>query len=762
MLWTSGPGRHATTTVPPARTGVGDFVAAVCALVRRYGARPTALLVRDGGAATWSSATVGEEPTLGGLRASAVVTGVAGPVVEVAFDEAVTFRFEPLGQEWAITVSSTAAPDDDTALDRIAAHVTAFVTAPDERLVDDVDHRAEAERELFAAVNRTAAPVGEPPLLHRRVEQVVDASPERVAVVHGDITLTYARLDGLANALAARIADAGVGPGGRVGVAAARGAGLVVAAYAAMKAGAAYVPLDPLMPRARQEALHRIGKVDLVLVEAGLDVPLAESAPVIALEPVERMPTAPRPAPAPVDARDLAYVIFTSGSTGEPKGALLDHVGRVSMIGDLSRRVGLTPDDRILAVSSPSFDMTVLDIFAALMAGAAIVLPDRGRENDVEHWVDLVEHGGVTVWHSVPSALTLFLNVWGKTGRAGGLRVFLLGGDWIPLGQPDAVRRAFPGAHFVSLGGATEVSVDSTYYSVGAVDPAWRSIPYGRPMGNQNAYVLDSLGRPTGVDQVGELHLGGLGVGWGYQDRAALTAEKFVPDPFAGPPGARMYRTGDLARLRGDGELELIGRVDQQVKVGGVRIELGEVQACLREHPGVGEVVVVAVRDAAGHAQSLAAYLVPAGPADDLVADVRRHLLDRLPASMVPARITVVDELPVNANGKIARGDLERRAAAVDDVDDVDAELVAAVAQIWGEVLGLPEAPSADESFLALGGGSLAAIQVAGRLNRRFATDVKVSDLVDADTVARVALIVTSRRGRATRPSLTRRRNPTT
>lgn len=750
--WTDGPGRSASLPVTPTATAPGDVAAALYALATRYAAPPARLLVRDPGAASWSSATVrGGGATLGELRAAMTVSGVTGPDVEVAVDESVVFRLARDATGWTATATSTTAPDDEHALDRIVAHFAAFLTAGDGERVNGVDFRTLAERELFAEVNRTARDVAEPELLHRGVERTVARYPGHLAVAQGDLELTYARLDGLANALAARIAATGVGPGGRVGVVATRGAGLVVAAYATMKAGAAYVPLDPLMPRSRQEALHRIGRVDLLLVEAGLEVPLASTVPAITLEPVADLPSAPRPPLAPASGRDLAYVIFTSGSTGEPKGVLLDHRGRVSMVRDLSERIGLGPRDRILAVSSPSFDMTVLDIFAALLAGAAIVLPDRGQENDVEHWADLVRRRGVTVWHSVPSALSLFLNAW--DGAPGGtLRVFLLGGDWIPLSQPDAARRAFPGSVFVSLGGATEVSVDSTYYRVGSVDPAWRSIPYGRPMGNQNAYVLDAAGLPAAVDQVGELYLGGLGVGWGYQDRPALTAEKFVPDPFRGVPGARMYRTGDLARLRGDGELELIGRVDQQVKVGGVRIELGEVQACLREYPGVAEAVVVPVRDPAGHVQALAAYLVASGDAEGLAAAARRHLLDRLPASMVPARIVVVDELPVNANGKVARRELERRAV------DLDEKLVTAIAQVWREVLALPELPTADESFLALGGGSLAAIQVVGRLNRRFATDVKVSDLVTADTVARVAQVVATHLGGATRPRLTRRR----
>ncbi|MFE3503990.1 non-ribosomal peptide synthetase [Kitasatospora sp. NPDC059160] len=751
-----------------------DLAAGLGALVLRYGGlRPVTVWGRAEGQQEWTAwriepaelaGTGSSAPTLAACRAALArhCEGFPdGRPLELSVhpdSSPAVFALTPAPDGgWTLRVRATARPDDAHALDRVAAHLAAFLTAPDGQRIDLVDHLTPAERELVAEVNRPGPPLTEPVCLHQRVARRAAEAPERIAVVQGGLSLTYGELDAKAEALAARIAALGVGVGGRVGVAATRSAELVVAAYAALKTGAAFVPLDPMLPAHRREVLHRLGRVDVVVADALGAANGADSStgvPLIVLGPVEELPAAPAGSlpSVPVTGRDLAYVIFTSGSSGEPKGALLDHVGRTSMILDLSARYELGPGDRILGVSSPSFDMTVYDVFAALMTGATLVLPERGRENDVEHWAELVEHAGITVWHSVPSSLAQFLRTWG-TGRTGALRAFLLGGDWIPLAQPDAVRAAFPQARFISLGGATEVSVDSTYYDVAAVDPRWRSVPYGRPMTNQSAHVLDAFGAPAAVDQLGELFLGGLGVGWGYQDRPAFTAERFLPDPFSAVPGARLYRTGDLARLRADGELELIGRVDHQVKIGGVRIELGEIQSCLREHPAVADAVVVPVRDSAGIAQSLAAYVSVAGQAS--VEDLRAHLRERLPESMVPARVFALAELPVNQNGKIARPELERLAAeAAAPVPDSDPAVRTAVGETWHEVLGLPELPGAADSFSDLGGNSLAAIQVVGRLNRRFGTALKVADLITADTVAAVAAIVTQRRGTSKRPSL--------
>ncbi|MFI9158142.1 non-ribosomal peptide synthetase [Kitasatospora aureofaciens] len=784
VLWSDRTGAVESAPLSGLRAGApSDLAAGLCALLLRYGGvRPVTVWGRADDAEAWTAwrvepaelaGTGSSTPTLRSCRAAFSRRGAAfGGGLELSVDpqsSPAVFALSPAADgTWTLRLRAAARPDDEQAPDRIAAHLAAYLAAPDELRIDQVEHLTAAERELVAEVNRPQPPLTEPVCLHHRVERQVAAGPERIAVVQGPLSLTYGELDARANALAVRIAGHGVGPGGRVGVAATRSAELVVAAYAALKTGAAFVPLDPMLPAHRREVLHRLGRVDVVVADAAGAADTGDpttGAPVIPLGPVEELPTAGREALPEVEVtgRDLAYVIFTSGSSGEPKGALLDHVGRTSMILDLSSRYGLGPGDRILGVSSPSFDMTVYDVFAALMTGATLVLPERGRENDVEHWAELVEHAGITVWHSVPSSLAQFLRTWG-TGRTGAPRAFLLGGDWIPVAQPEATRAAFPRARFISLGGATEVSVDSTYYDVADVDPRWRSIPYGRPMTNQSAYVLDSFGTPAGVDQLGELFLGGLGVGWGYQDRPSFTAERFLPDPFSAVPGARLYRTGDLARLRADGELELIGRVDHQVKIGGVRIELGEIQSCLREHPAVADAVVVPVRDPAGIAQSLAAYVSVAGAAEASVDGLRAHLRERLPESMVPARVSVLAELPVNQNGKIARPELERLAAealatagataGATTEDGSDPAVRTAVGETWHEVLGLAEVPGAAASFIDLGGNSLAAIQVVGRLNRRFGTALKVADLIAADTVAKVAAIVTERRGTSTRPSL--------
>ncbi|MEO3746494.1 amino acid adenylation domain-containing protein [Plantactinospora sp. B5E13] len=672
-------------------------------------------------------------------------------------------------------------PVDPQGPDRVLAHLLAFVHAARtaaETPVGLVPILTPGERDLIARVNATGRPEHPTPLLHRLVEEAAARYPTETAVVHGEVRLTFAELDARAAALAAALVARGAGPNRRVGVLATRGAEFVVAVLGVLKAGAAYVPLDPGLPPARLATLHRLGAVvDLVAEERHADRARGLGADPLVLgvsDPVDGTPAA---APAAVAPDDLAYVIFTSGSSGEPKAALLDHRGRVNMIEDLNSRFALGPGDRSLVVSSPSFDMSVYDILGTLAAGATVLLPDRDLEYDVRHWAELADREGATVWHSVPSSMEIYLRTVGDRAM-GRFRLFLLGGDWIPVDQPARLRRLFPDCRVVSLGGATEVSVDSVVYEVTDACDGWRSVPYGHPLANQTAYVVDGFGGLAGVDQVGELVLGGVGVGWGYDGRAGFTAERFVPDPF-GPPGGRLYRTGDAARLRPDGDVELLGRLDQQVKIGGVRIELGEIQAVLREHPAVADTVVVPRRAADGRARSLAGFVVarPGVDLDGLTDRLRGHLVERLPATMVPAQLTVLDALPVNVNGKVDRRALEAAvsvsepgvagrpgpdaagdAGAVSGGPGAADEVTDVVAQVWADVLGLPERPTAQSSFLDLGGGSLAAIQVANRLSRRFAAEVRVADLYTAQTVAEVAAVVRRRSGSAAaRPTLTRR-----
>ena len=725
-------------------------------------------------------------------------TGLVEVTAGDGAEDAAVFAFERDERgRWSVRVRTARSPADPGAPDRIAAHVAAFVraavAAPGTR-VGAVSYLTEADRRVAERVNDPPRPLDGAECIHTLIEESTRRHPDAIAVVQGSERLTYKQLDAKAGMLAARLIDNGVTPGDRVGLLATRSVEFVVAVLAILKSGAAYVPFDPLSPAARLSTLFRLASVRLLLVEPAHETLAAGLTDAWLVIPwahaMEELP--PARLTVPVTSGDaLAYIIFTSGSSGEPKGTLLDHRGRVNMFRDLNERFGIGPTDRVLVVSSPSFDMSVYDIFGSLAAGARVVLPERGREYDVQSWVGLARAEEVTVWHSVPSALQLFLRTWEATASAAGasgapagaLRLFLLGGDWIPVDQPEHIWRSFPGADVYSLGGATEVSVDSVIYHVTEVRPDWRSIPYGRALSNQTAYIVDSFGERAAIDQAGELVLGGVGVGWGYDGRPGFTAERFVPDPFGTEPGRRLYRTGDAARLRPDGHIELLGRLDQQVKLEGVRIELGEIQSCLRRYPRVSEAVVVPRRDPQGRVSSLTAFVVPATADPDPAAEpitapaagpawereLRDHLEATLPRSMVPQRIAVIDALPVNANGKVDRRRLEALASGDRPTDPAARsrsarggaadQLTLAVAEVWAEVLGLDEVPAPDAVFQDLGGTSLAAMQVASRLNGRFSVNVKLTDLYTKASVTEVAQLLREHRTESPpMPQLVRRR----
>ncbi len=358
------------------------------------------------------------------------------------------------------------------------------------------------------------------------------------------------------------------------------------------------------------------------------------------------------------DPADLCYVIFTSGSTGRPKGALLDQRGRVNNFTDFNRRFRVGPGDAMISVSSLGFDMTSYDVIGTFMAGATLVLPDLARERDPAHWLDVMTTHRVTLWHSVPALLDMLLFAAAELGVPAlpDLRLVLLGGDWIPVDMADRLRALAPNAEVFSIGGTTEVSMDTMVHRIGEVDPSRPSVPYGRPMANQRAYVLDVDGHLAPVGVPGDLYFGGIGVAWGYTGPAALTAARFGPDPYAVTPGSRRYATGDLARYRSDGSLELLGRADLQVKIGGARIELGEVEVALRELPEVSSAVAAARR--VNGVLSLVAYLVPEPGADLDPATVRRRLTGRLPAFMIPAVVVPLERIPLTPNGKVDRNRL--------------------------------------------------------------------------------------------------------
>jgi pristinamycin I synthase-3/4 len=447
--------------------------------------------------------------------------------------------------------------------------------------------------------------------------------------------------------------------------------------------------------------------------------------------------------PRVCEPEDVAYVIHTSGSTGEPKGIVVQHRPAANLVDWINRTFEVGPEDRGLFITSLCFDLSVYDIFGMLAAGGTVHVATEEELADPDRLVSLLRNGGITLWDSAPAALVQLAPLFPREPDASSrLRRVLLSGDWIPVTLPDRVRQSFPGARVLALGGATEATVWSNWFPVGEVDPRWSSIPYGRPIANARYHVLDVAFAPCPVGVPGDLYIGGDCLCAGYR-RPELTAEAFLPDPVSGAPGARLYRTGDRARYGADGNLEFLGRLDQQVKVRGYRIELGEIEVALARHPGVREAVVLAREDEPGD-RRLVAYVVPAAEPAPSPAELRGALQRSLPEYMVPAAFVALKELPVTPNGK-----LDRRALPAPERVHTEAGSYAApanpveelLAGLFAEVLGLDRVGVRD-SFFELGGHSLLATQVTSRVKDVFGVQLPLRQLFEAPTVAGLAAAV--------------------
>jgi amino acid adenylation domain-containing protein len=583
-------------------------------------------------------------------------------------------------------------------------------------------------------------------LLHHGFEAMADRTPDALAVVSPTDRLTYGQVERRANHLAARLLGLGARRDTLVAVVAEKGWEQVVATLAVLKAGAAYLPVDADLPRERLWQLLELGGVEVVLTQPGLvDAlpwpPGLEIVPVAGEDPAGEV-ARPEVACAP-DA--LAYVIFTSGSTGLPKGVMIEHRAALNTVADINRRFAVGPGDRVLGLSSLSFDLSVYDIFGTLAAGGALVLPAPSAARDPQAWVELIARERVTVWDTVPALLEMLVSHLEETeGRLGRqLRLAMLSGDWIPLNLPERLWRVAEQARVVSLGGATEASIWSIHYPVEKVDPGWESIPYGRGLENQRWYVLDDDLRPCPPMVTGELYIAGEGLARGYWRDPERTRERFLVHPGG---GERLYRTGDLGRLRGDGVIEFLGRKDTQVKIHGFRIELGEIEAVLRRHPAVRQAVAVALGDPR-RLDRIAAFVAPLHGAAVEPDEVQAFLSERLPEYMVPSVCRVLDALPLTANGKV-----DRKALAATVMPGPramggrmpESERERRLAAVLVEVLGLDRV-GAREDFFELGGHSLLAAQLAARVRRAFQVDVPLTFVLEHRTVESMALALPAR-----------------
>ncbi|WIX76044.1 non-ribosomal peptide synthase/polyketide synthase [Amycolatopsis carbonis] len=607
--------------------------------------------------------------------------------------------------------------------ERFVRVLEAFAAAPDAP-VAHVDLVSAAELELLGELNATAVSVPEQTLLSA-FERHAAETPDATAVLFEDERLSYGDLAARAAVLARRLRARGAGPGSVVAVALPRSAELMVALLGVLKSGAAYLPLDLDYPAERLEYMLASSGAALVVTEAGTAARVPAGLEQV---PLDGPDVADRPTRvASVD--DAAYLIYTSGSTGRPKGVVVTHRAIVNRLAWMQHEYRLGADDRVLQKTPSSFDVSVWEFFWALREGAAVVFARPDGHRDPAYLADVIRTHGVTTLHFVPSMLAAFLSVEEVTDAprwVASLRRVFTSGEALP-GEAASRWRRLTGVPLHNLYGPTEAAVDVSYFQFR--DGPEATVPIGRPVWNTRLLVLDPCLRPVPDGVAGELYLAGVQLARGYHGQSALTAERFVADPF-GEPGARMYRTGDLVQRRADGELEYLGRTDRQVKIRGNRIELGEIEAVLAAQPGVRAAAVV-VRDGA-----LVGYAAGAADPDEL----RAALTAALPATMVPNALVVLDEFPLTPSGKLDTRALPApavpaAAAAVQRGDDRGSALAA----IFAEVLGLAEV-GADGDFFLLGGDSVTSISVSSRA-RRAGFDLSPKDVFTHRTPAALAAL---------------------
>ncbi|CAM4336662.1 non-ribosomal peptide synthetase [Corallococcus exiguus] len=600
----------------------------------------------------------------------------------------------------------------------------------------------DAERQrVMKDWNDTAVTHPKDATLTSLIEAQVARTPDAVALEFEGSHLTYRELDARANQLAHALRKHGVGPEVRVGLCVERSLEMVVGLLGTLKAGGAYVPLDPGYPQERLGWMLEDARPPVLLVQERLLARLpASDAKVVKLdtgwEEIAREPTT---APAPTATPDsLAYIIFTSGSTGRPKGAMNAHGPVVNRLLWMQSAYRLTPQDVVLQKTPFSFDVSVWEFFWPLMTGAKLVVAKPGGHQDPGYLKSLIASASVTTLHFVPSMLQAFLDEPG-VAECTSLKRVVCSGEALPLELKELCLRTLPGAGLHNLYGPTEAAVDVTFHACQANDGR-RSVPIGRPVDNTQIRILDAEFQPVPQGAAGELYIGGVQVGRGYLARPSLTAERFIPDPYATVPGARMYRTGDVARWLPDGEIEYLGRADFQVKIRGLRIELGEIESSLEKHPTVRQAVVLAREDRPGQ-KRLVAY-VTGKDAKPEGAALRTYLLERLPEYMVPSNIVVLERMPLSPNGKA-----DRKALPAPESGGADPSrpfvapgtaIEQQIAQAWKDLLHV-EQVGLDDPFFELGGNSLLALQLHRRLTAELGVTLALTDLFQYPTVRALA-----------------------
>ncbi|WP_138505990.1 non-ribosomal peptide synthetase [Nostoc sp. PA-18-2419] len=652
-------------------------------------------------------------------------------------------------------------------LDCFTTLLQAIVINPDENISTLPLLNATERQKILLDWNATETAFPEDQCLHQLFELNVEKHPNAIAICYEQEQITYGELNRRANQLAHYFQKKGIGTDAIAAICMEKSVEMVVGILGILKAGAAYLPLDPSYPKARLAFMLEDINAQIVLIQHHLISALPGQSAVLGSPQEEQLcKTAQKRQVICIDAdwqdiaassienphlgvspSHLAYVIYTSGSTGKPKGIAINHLGVVNNITDLNRSYRVGSDDRVLVLSSLSFDMCVYETLGLLAAGGTLIVPSQAIAKDPAQWARLIQQHQVTVWNSAPALLKMLVDyvssrpeIWPKS-----IRVAFLGGDWIPTTLPQRLQKLTDGTEVVCMGGATEASIHSILYQVDTTDPNWKSIPYGKPMANQKAFILDAQLQPVPIGVPGELHLGGIGLARGYCDRPELTRMKFIPAPFSEVQGERIYKTGDLARYLPDGNIQLLGRIDYQIKLRGHRIELGEIEAELRKHTAVKECVALVIGNSMDSTtQRLVTYIIPAQHPHPSPEELRHFLKQKLPEYMLPSAYIIIDKFPLSPNGKIDRlklleltpESLELTSPGTFVLPRSPLEQV--IALIWAEVLRVNRM-GVNDNFFAIGGHSLIATQVINRLQEIFPIDIALRLIFQSPTVAQMA-----------------------
>jgi amino acid adenylation domain-containing protein len=593
------------------------------------------------------------------------------------------------------------------------------------------------EQQQLAAWNDTEQKYPQNACVPQLVAACAARMPDATALVSGERTLNYRELNQHANRLAHHLQACGVGPEVLVGICIERSLDMVVGLLGILKAGAAYVPMDPAYPSERLNFMVGNAQVPVLVTQRHLVARFVSStAHIICLDDdaallMQQDATDPITQPK---ITDLAYVIYTSGSTGQPKGALSTHNGLLNLVFWHQRAFGITPADRATQLASPAFDATGWELWPYLTAGASVYLPDedtRSTPTLLRDW--LVSHGTTITFLPTALAESIMSLEWPSTTK---LRFLLTGADKLQ-------HYPAPGLPFTLVNnyGLTEASVVSTSGRVLPTDHADVPPSIGHPIANTQIYLLDEQLRQVPIGEPGELYIAGAGLARGYLNRPELTTERFIPNPFSDQPGARLYKTGDLARFRPDGQIEFIGRIDQQIKIRGYRIEPGEVAAVLNRHPSVQASVVVAHEGTSGH-KRLVAYIVLVPGAWVSASSLQETLLASLPDYMVPSAFVILEALPLTPNGKVDHRALPAP-DAINTLHDEIGILPGTPTEVWlaeivTSLLGL-EQIDIDDNFFMLGGHSLLGAQIIARVSETVGVDLTLRTLVNAPTIRQLS-----------------------